>query len=132
MANPQNLVGQGFHTHPERIRPKPKGARHRSTILKELLSMKVDGFTDREYKVIDALIRKAETEGNVQAVQLIQDTLYGKQTEKHITGTLDDSGEGTFTTAELLSMIPAEVLEAALASKGILTIKDSTKDDKND
>lgn len=83
MGNPQNLVGQGFHTHPERIHPgRPKGARNRSTIVRELLEAVLDGSNQ---KVVDAMTKSVIAEamdGNVNAWEKLMDSAYGKIADK--------------------------------------------------
>jgi hypothetical protein len=83
MAKNDNLVGQGFHTNPERrCNGRQKGVKNRSTILKELLALQKDeAFPNQEYQVNQALIDKALS-GDVPAIKEIQDTMYGKMVEK--------------------------------------------------
>jgi len=68
---------------------RPKGARSRSTVLAEYAGLKVkkNGLSGEELEAtaeefaIMALIKKA-WEGDVAAIKEIQDTLYGKITDK--------------------------------------------------
>lgn len=78
---------------------RPIGARSRSTIVKELLSVNLDakgldgkdGKYSVEYLVNAALLKKA-MEGDVPAIKELQDTLYGKLTDKQeLTGKDGDS-----------------------------------------
>ncbi len=92
MANPENLEGQGFHTDPSRINRagRPKGSKSRSTIAKQFaeavtggLNLKGDTCPDMtaEELMIAALWRKA-IDGDIAAIKEIQDTLYGKISDK--------------------------------------------------
>lgn len=69
---------------------RPEGARNRSTVLKELLETVCDfqnpltltrQTADLETQVMVALVAKARR-GDIAAIKEIQDTLYGKLTEK--------------------------------------------------
>jgi hypothetical protein len=77
---------------------RPEGTRNRSTVLKELLSQICD-FTnpltlrketaDLETRLMIALIAKG-CRGDVTAIREVQDTVYGKLTEKNeLSGALD-------------------------------------------
>lgn len=95
--------------NPENIRPpkpgevrnpkgKPLGTKNRSTILKKWIEVATklknpitgkDEFGTVEDKVTLALIARALT-GDVQAIKEINDTLYGKLTEKSEVNTTGD------------------------------------------
>jgi hypothetical protein len=95
--------------NPENIRPpkpgevrnpkgKPPGTKNRSTILKKWIEVATklknpvtgkDEFGTVEDKVTLALIARALT-GDVQAIKEINDTLYGKLTEKSEVNTTGD------------------------------------------
>lgn len=76
MANEQNLKSPWKPGESGNPKGRPEGAKHRSTILKELLAR---GNT--EESVNQALIDKALT-GDVPAIKEIQDTMYGKIADK--------------------------------------------------
>ncbi len=81
MANEQNLKPwkKGQSGNPA---GKPKGARNRATIIRELLEAKA---TDGDGQIADqltrALIKKA-AEGDVMAFRELFDSAYGKNTDK--------------------------------------------------
>lgn len=91
MPNAENLIGKGFDSHPENIvAGRPKGAKNRATILKKWIAIAAkikhpesdeDIEGTMEDKVNLALLSKALS-GDVQAIKEINDTLYGKITEK--------------------------------------------------
>ena len=64
---------------------KPKGAKNRSTIIKEILSLMVkkvnaDGkaeWQSKEYLMVEALVNKAIDKGDVNAFNAIYNNLYG-------------------------------------------------------
>ena len=117
MAKNDNLVGQGFHTNPERIGGgRPKGVKNRSTILAEILALKPDGLTTNEYKIIDALVQKAQ-KGDVPAIQEIQNSMYGKIPDKLVTAETDENLLERDITDEVLKHVPTEVLEALMEKK---------------
>ena len=68
---------------------KPPGTKHRSTILKELMTVELsakgldgaEGKFSAEYLVNAALLKKA-MDGDIPAIKELQDTLYGKLTDK--------------------------------------------------
>lgn len=78
MPNPENILGQGFHTNPERINTtgKNKGSKWLKTRLRELLES--EDFAD---KVLKALIKKAE-QGDTAAIKEIFDRVDGKVTQE--------------------------------------------------
>jgi hypothetical protein len=73
MPNPENILGQGFHTNPERINRTGlnKGSRWMSTLLREALEQKGPN------SILAVLIRKAE-EGDLNAIKEIFDRVEGK------------------------------------------------------
>jgi hypothetical protein len=79
MPNPENILGQGFHTNPERINKSGanKGSRWLKTRLKQLLEVE-----DRGDKVLFALIDKAIT-GDTSAIREILDRIDGKVTQEN-------------------------------------------------
>lgn len=90
----------GFQEHPENINKegRPKGSKNRSTILKkwiELTTKLKNPITGAEElgivedKVALALLSKA-LKGDVAAIKEINDTLYGKLTEKSEVNTTGD------------------------------------------
>lgn len=78
MPKPENILGQGFHTNPERINRHGanKGSKWLKTRLRELLES--DELSDR---VLKALITKAE-KGDVNAIKEIFDRVDGKVTQE--------------------------------------------------
>lgn len=88
MANEENLnpFKPGVSGNPA---GKPKGAKNRSTVLKELYAMmiegqKLDGTKEKmsvEQAVMHALINKMMA-GDVAAIKEGQDTVYGKVADK--------------------------------------------------
>jgi hypothetical protein len=64
---------------------RPKGAKNRSTIIKEILSLmvkKVDAngeavWQSKEYLMVEALVNKAIDKGDVNAFNAIYNNLYG-------------------------------------------------------
>ena len=78
MPNPENILGQGFHTNPERINKTGlnKGHKWLKTRLRELLES-----DERGDKILLALIKKAEAE-DVQAIKEILDRIDGKVTQE--------------------------------------------------
>ena len=97
MPNPENLI----RPKPGEVRNpkgKPPGTKNRSTILKKWISVVTklknpitgkDEFGTVEDKVTLALIERA-LRGDVQAIKEINDTLYGKLTEKSEVNTTGD------------------------------------------
>jgi len=91
MPNPENLEGQGFDKHPERRHiGRPKGAKNRSTIFKQLMNIPLKDFKHglelggRTVTVEEAIyIRQVEKamSGDAVAFKEIQDTLHGKMKE---------------------------------------------------
>lgn len=82
MANPGNIEGQGFHTHPERINRagRAKGSKNRSTIVRELLdALHSSGRPNVEVMTVE-IINKALA-GDVNAWEKLLDSGYGKLTE---------------------------------------------------
>jgi hypothetical protein len=80
MPKPENLIGQGFHTNPERInkkgRPKLpdlKGA------LAQYLADEKDGKTALDAVVMK--LRQMALQGNVKAIEMLLDRAYGKATQ---------------------------------------------------
>lgn len=87
----ENIIGQGFHTHPERINKngRPLGARSLGTILREMLEetveVEVNGVKEKK-TLSDILVRKLITkasrgDGDVRAIQEIFDRVDGKPKE---------------------------------------------------
>ena len=106
MANPENLEGQGFDAHPERINRagRPKGARSRTTIVREALEAILQGS---DQMVVDAItaaqIAKAMT-GDTSAFKELMDSGFGKIADKQITATTtleDILGDIDGTSADL-------------------------------
>jgi hypothetical protein len=102
---------------------RPKGSKNRSTIAKEFAAivtggLNVKGDTDpnmtAEELMIATLWRKA-FDGDITAIKEIQDTLYGKLTDKTIE-VKPETMDADFT-AEVLAHMTTEQIEAALASK---------------
>lgn len=115
MTNPENILGQGFHTHPERIGRKPKGARNRSTIIREWLEtvLAEDGKPgNKADEIARALIRRA-SRGNVPAIKEALDSAYGKVPDKVVTAETEPEKLMQLSD-EALKYIPTEVLEAEL------------------
>lgn len=86
MPNPENLVGQGFHTDPDRINKdgRPRGSKNLSTILREMLEEEVEVVIDgkkEKKKFQDVIIRKLvkkANDGDMRAIQEIFDRTEGK------------------------------------------------------
>jgi len=116
MANPENLIGQGFDKKPERIgKGRPKGLKNRSTILREILALaRKDGKTN-EYSINEAIMLKAMS-GDVAAYKEIQDTMYGKIPDKVLTAETDAGSLERDVTAEALKHVPTEELEKIIAT----------------
>ena len=78
MPNPENILGQGFHTNPERINTtgQNKGHRWLKTRLRELLEQGGKGD-----KILSSLIKEAE-DGDIQAIREILDRIDGKVTQE--------------------------------------------------
>jgi len=73
----RNLVGQGFHTNPERINRKGRPAMPDiNKAIAKVLKGDEDGLTALE-AILKALIKKA-IKGDVKAAQLLLDRAYGK------------------------------------------------------
>jgi hypothetical protein len=92
---------------------KPKGAKNRSTVIRELLALKAEGGRDNEYRMMSALLEKACT-GDVAAVKEIQDTMYGKTPDKMLSAETTPEELERDVTGEVLKKIPTEELEAVL------------------
>lgn len=105
-ANPQNINREG----------RPKGSRNRATILAELLALPADTHINQEYKMIQALIDKAQT-GDVAAIKEAQDTIYGKIPDKVLTAETDKESLERDVTEEALKHVPTEELERILDGK---------------
>lgn len=81
MANPENLIGQGFHTNPDRINKegRPKGSRNRSTIVRELLDAIAEGETTKtNADMASAAVLLKALGGDVQAYKELMDSAFGK------------------------------------------------------
>lgn len=78
MPNPENILGQGFHTNPERINKTGlnKGSKWLSTILKDHLSKE-----GRDLKLITTLVKKAIEDEDLNAIKEIIDRLEGKSVQ---------------------------------------------------
>ena len=85
----ENIKGQGFHTHPERINKKGSG-KNRKTLLKKWLSVTetIENPITKEVQelkqldiVVLSLVKEAR-KGNTKAIEMILDGLYGKLTDK--------------------------------------------------
>jgi hypothetical protein len=84
MSREQNLKSwtKGQSGNPK---GKPKGAKNRSTIIKEILGLMVkkvdaDGkpvWQSKEYLMVEALVNKAIEKGDVNAFNAIYNNLYG-------------------------------------------------------
>lgn len=96
MPKPENILGQGFHTNPERINKlgRPKGSRPLSCILRDMLETNIDVVVDgvKEKKqmqevIIRKLMKKA-SDGDIRAIAEIFDRVEGKakQSIDHTTG----------------------------------------------
>lgn len=95
MPKPENILGQGFHTNPERINKKgrPKGSRPLSKILEEMLEQPIDVIIDGQkikkpfQEVIIRKLLKKANDGDIRAIQEIFDRMEGrpKQTMDHMT-----------------------------------------------
>jgi len=73
----RNLVGQGFHTNPERINRKGRPAMPDiNKAIAKVLNGDEDGITTLE-AILKALIKKA-IKGDIRAIQTIFDRAYGK------------------------------------------------------
>lgn len=84
MPNPENLSGQGFHTNPERINRKGRSGPNLSTVLRKMLSQKIDVTIDgvKQKKpfaeiIIRRLLKKA-SEGDIRAIIEIFDRVEGR------------------------------------------------------
>lgn len=77
MPKPENILGQGFHTNPERInkkgRPKLPDIKE---ALEKILNEEKDGVSSLE-AVLKALRMKA-VKGDIRAIQELLDRYYGK------------------------------------------------------
>lgn len=87
----ENIIGQGFHTHPERINKngRPLGSRSLGTILREMLEetveIEINGVKEKK-TLSDILVRKLITkasrgDGDVRAIAEIFDRVDGKPKE---------------------------------------------------
>lgn len=92
------------------LKGKPKGTKHRSTVIRELLALNGDDGVNNEYKMMDALLKKAQT-GDVSAVKEIQDTMYGKIPDKVLTAETEPENLDIDVTDELLKHVPTDKLE---------------------
>lgn len=95
MPNPENILGQGFHTNPERINKTGlnKGSKWLSTRLREMLES-----NDGRDKLLTALLSKAE-KGDVNAIKEIFDRIDGKVTQE-----IDQKTEHTGTIKVTLNL----------------------------
>jgi len=84
VANPENIEGQGFHTHPERRHKtgKPKGTRNRSTIVREAIEAILKGTDQQVVDSMTAAIIEKAMGGDVPAFKELMDSAYGKVTDK--------------------------------------------------
>lgn len=86
MPNPENIIGQGFHTDPNRINRegRPKGTKNLSTILREMLEeeieVNIDGVKSRKQfqEVIVRKLLKKANDGEIKAIIEIFDRIEGK------------------------------------------------------
>lgn len=89
MPNPENLIGQGFHTNPERINRegKTRGTKNISTILMQLLELYVNDPDNEGQKITNAellAIRLKKLSGSdnenisLKAIEQILDRTEGK------------------------------------------------------
>ena len=109
-GNPHTIQGKGFDNHPENI--NKNGRPKKLPVIDELLA-KMLGAEGNEKStaesIFDALISKA-LKGDVRAMELIIDRMYGK-----VTQTLDHKNNGTsfnsLSNAELIA-IAARIVDA--------------------
>ena len=73
MPHPENIVGNGFEKHPERI--NKKGRPKKIPSLDLLLA---DIFDEKEMAAILKALQKIAKKGNVKAAEVILDRAYGK------------------------------------------------------
>lgn len=91
MANSQNLKPFTSENQPPAHKKSRKGIPNRATVFKRLLEIKVDvndpeSGTKKKVTLYEAAalgLIKAAMKGNPRAFQEIQDSLFGKLTEKH-------------------------------------------------
>jgi len=121
MALPPHLEGKTFADNPQNINRngRPVGSKNRSTILREIADTVINGTsiddkpvagTAEEFAMM-ALMRKA-IEGDIQAIKELNDTLYGKITEKKEVEMAVNRNDDL--TTKVLSKIPTEELEDIL------------------
>jgi len=85
MANEENL--KPFKKGNTYGKGRPKGSKNRSTIIKEILAIVSkevheetgqEEWQSNEYRMVQAIVRKAIEKQDVQAFNAIYDNLYGK------------------------------------------------------
>lgn len=79
MPNPENILGQGFHTNPERINKTGlnKGSKWLSTLLREKLE---EG--DNAAKLLQKLVDLAIEKGDLNAIKEVMDRVDGKANQE--------------------------------------------------
>ena len=79
----ENIKGQGFHTHPERINLKGRPKSAKMPDLKEALALALseekDGITALE--VVITKLRQKAMKGDIRAIQELLDRAFGKATQ---------------------------------------------------
>jgi metal-responsive CopG/Arc/MetJ family transcriptional regulator len=84
MAGADNIIGKGFDARPEDINRagRPKGARSRSTIVREAIEAILEGSDQAVVDEITAAVILKAKGGDVQAWDKLLDSAYGKVTDK--------------------------------------------------
>mgnify|MGYP003326242987 CR=1 FL=1 len=95
---------------------RPKGSKNRSTILREILSQRLQDGRSKEYHMINALVEKA-LQGELGHIKEAQDTLYGKVPDKALTAETTPEKLNDDVTQQVLSKLPTEELEKIIATE---------------
>ena len=73
MPNAKNLIGNGFDKHPERINKKGQPKK-----IPSLDTLMADIFSEKEMTALLKSLQKAALKGNVRAMEVLLDRVYGK------------------------------------------------------
>lgn len=83
-AKNDNIKGQGFHTHPDRINKKgrPPAIPELTELLAEFISEPTPDNKTKALKLIEKLYELGTKQDNVRAIELLLERIWGKVTQK--------------------------------------------------
>lgn len=78
MGNPDNIVGQGFHTNPERISGgRPKGSKNRKTLFRQFMFLDADDKDPNGNFIINPYTGERATNEHIIAMKAVLDAKNG-------------------------------------------------------